>query len=137
MLAGSHNTDPLEVANHGSNHVIRQCHAFAKTVRPCLRVCTSLTELGERCTFQLKKKTYKSKEEKFPWRREWLNQTEDSRKGKEKDTRGGNYWQLGNQQYGDLRAEWEELVDWKCLLGPLGASLIGRQREGCAWCLLS
>lgn len=47
-----------------------------------------------------------------------MNQTEDSRKGKEKETRGGNYWQLGNQQYGDLRAEWEELVDWKCLLGP-------------------
>lgn len=23
-----------------------------------------------------------------------------------------------NQQYGDLRAEWEELVDWKGLLGP-------------------
>lgn len=38
-----------------------------------------------------------------------MNQTEDSRKGKEKETRGGNYWQLGNQQYGDLRAEWKEL----------------------------
>lgn len=34
------------------------------------------------------------------------------------ETRGGNSWQLGNQQYGDLRAEWEELADWKCLLGP-------------------
>lgn len=33
-------------------------------------------------------------------------------------TRGGNYWQLGNQQHGDLRAEREESANWKCLLGP-------------------
>lgn len=69
VLAGSHNTDPLEVASNGtSNHVNRQCHAFAKIVSPChcLGVCTSLTERGERYTCQLEKNTYKPREEKFP-----------------------------------------------------------------------
>lgn len=68
VLAGSHSADPLEVANDGSNHVICQCHAFAKIACPChcLGVCTSFTERGERYTFQLEKNTYKSKEEKFP-----------------------------------------------------------------------
>lgn len=51
------------------------------------------------------------------------------------ETRGGNSWQLGNQQYGDLRAEWEELADWKCLLGPTWSLPHWLVKGGLCWVL--
>lgn len=51
------------------------------------------------------------------------------------ETRGGDYWQLGNQQCGDLRAEWEELADWKCLLGPTWSLPHWPVKGGLCWVL--